>query len=436
MPSKVDFCGDRLRLSAFLRVVGDGMPQRPTRFRRHLRDNGSSPECLNHRDTDYSCAQTIPAQESVHIGPSNDSCIFHTTRSSSPEQSMLTSNVRLSLATTHNDNEDELWRPEDAQPTHTQQPATQQTPVAGVTKSPGKPHKAPSTQKRRRLPVNELALLQIMSSDDLPKPNEADRACPTPVSAIDPIEDGQVMSNAPFSRKLPERPVVHRVQKPTPTKDANAAARIPRLRPDHLHATNRSRALNSIPSFAMCSDGFVGAELSVQSTKRIPRPRINTTNRRGLNVLDRGGLNLAHGFLPAPPLEPCEVALIMENQRTHTEDRMSNQVSSRMEETQLFSQHIVLADGNSSQNQPEEQARNQLPDSTTPIRPIPNELNEGPMCRMEPIVISSNSSFDAHGSPWSPHTPSLGSARVPVENKRFEGTMQVISQATRTDHVN
>ena len=51
MPQEADFCGDRLRLSAFLRVVGNGMPKRPTRFRRRVPVTDDSLEPSTHFET-------------------------------------------------------------------------------------------------------------------------------------------------------------------------------------------------------------------------------------------------------------------------------------------------------------------------------------------------------------------------------------------------
>jgi hypothetical protein len=51
MPQEADFYGDRLRLSAFLRVVGNGIPKRPIRFRRRVLVTDNSLEPSTHLET-------------------------------------------------------------------------------------------------------------------------------------------------------------------------------------------------------------------------------------------------------------------------------------------------------------------------------------------------------------------------------------------------
>ena len=171
MPQEADFRGDRLRLSAFLRVVGDGMPQRPTRFKRRSRDVHLGLNSSTHHDTDRTDEVATPAQETACERSSNDVPTLDIARSPSPEQPMLTPEDPLPESAAHNGHQGNRERLEGFQLPNIQQQAAKRTSITTNTKSPKKPRQTSSTRKRRRLPANELALLRTTSSDGLPRPS-------------------------------------------------------------------------------------------------------------------------------------------------------------------------------------------------------------------------------------------------------------------------
>ncbi|CAN9198249.1 unnamed protein product [Alternaria alternata] len=60
-------------------------------------------------------------------------------------------------------------------------------------------NKGLSSNPKRRLPVNELALLRTTTLDGLPTPVDAAVNFTTPIAVIDPIEESQ-MRSADFSQ--------------------------------------------------------------------------------------------------------------------------------------------------------------------------------------------------------------------------------------------
>ncbi len=125
----------------------------------------------------------------------------------------------------------------------------------------------------------------------------------TPVTATNPADDRQCV---PSRKKSPSRLVTQRVQKPTSTKGANVTARTLREQARHRVFKGNNESRSSMSYTAVHSDGFVGTELGIQSTRRTPRPKIINLNRNRMSETGCGGLLLAHGYLPVPLLQPCE----------------------------------------------------------------------------------------------------------------------------------
>lgn len=160
MSPEADFCDGRLRLQAFLRVAEDGMPARPTRFRRRGRAIVKDIEALSqlhHGRADN--IVTLSRQDASNQSSGNASVdIAH---SLTPEASLIGSGG---------------GHPGDCeQPQRVQHPLNQQAEgrvhATIALTSPTKYPNASSTRRRRQIPVNGLALLRTTSSDGLPQPS-------------------------------------------------------------------------------------------------------------------------------------------------------------------------------------------------------------------------------------------------------------------------
>lgn len=166
MPQEADFCGGQLRLSAFLRVVGDGMPRRPTRFKRRLPAVDSALDA----PIDISTDSTVTSVHSaVHKELSKDISLFDIAHSPVPEQLSLEGRSR-GIAFNSGCLRD-CDRPDDGPLSTSQQQAKRQIFNTTKRRSITEPCKTSSARKGRRLPVNELALLRTTASDGLPQPS-------------------------------------------------------------------------------------------------------------------------------------------------------------------------------------------------------------------------------------------------------------------------
>ena len=159
MAHEADFCGDRLRLTAFLRFA-DGVPKRPTRFKRRTRPVEAA-EASRH-------GQSAPIENPL-VGRlvcgefPTDLSVSDIARSATPDE-LLVGTMRDSRS------QRDRGRPDSVQIASIRQAENCATAVA-VAKSPMKSCKTSSTRRRRRLPVNELVLLRTTSSDGLPRPS-------------------------------------------------------------------------------------------------------------------------------------------------------------------------------------------------------------------------------------------------------------------------
>ncbi|KAF2631187.1 hypothetical protein BU25DRAFT_481740 [Macroventuria anomochaeta] len=386
MPQEADFCGDRLRLSAFLRVVGDGMPQRPTRFRRRLRAVDNGVDTSIYHGTDRADHEVPPAERVAREGPSSDVSIFDIARSLSPDQPTLA--------------------PTDLLP------------------------EVPTNSERHVFAA--------------------------PVAAADPIEDSQMLTIAPF-RSPSRQPVAHRVQKPSPARAAISGSPMWILRRQlgHPHSTKfdgaRSRTLPQ-SSFATGSDGFVGAELSIQHTNRPTKAQISNKTRMKKTVPDRGGLVMICGHLPAPPVEHHEGVLAVAEHPMHTGDRAPVHPSTRVVERWPLSQRAIteirkaLSERNarerrnSSPRQQEALVRDQLSNVTAPIRRVSEGSSSAPSdeeCIPNNELDSDNDDDNAHDDSRSPHTFPSGRIRSSIaDTKYFESAMHNLDAAEGSGNMN
>lgn len=161
---EADFCGDRLRLHAFLRVVHEGIPERPARFRRRIQTACDDIGASNYLDSDRTDTIIALSQQDISDKPSNDASVFDIVRSPTPEQALHVPEESLPDTSDHNG-----FQEIGDQTDHAQLPLILR--VDRSVPSPIKVCKTSSTRKRRRLPANELALLRTTSSDGLPQPS-------------------------------------------------------------------------------------------------------------------------------------------------------------------------------------------------------------------------------------------------------------------------
>jgi hypothetical protein len=148
MANEADFAGDRLRLSAFLRIV-QNLPQRPARCRRRapsitVDDHVPAPASND--------AQTVSISATREISPSLDS--------GSEEDTHVPIRGEV-LPETENERDDDAPN----------SPPKQTAPIVYTPKAPQtdpRQHRPSSTTRKRRLPVNELALVRTTTADGLP----------------------------------------------------------------------------------------------------------------------------------------------------------------------------------------------------------------------------------------------------------------------------
>lgn len=166
MTQEADFCGERLRLSAFLRVA-DCMPQRPTRFRRRLVDSNYCLDSSNQRNCSLidvrSPSDQDPALE-------QDPEILNLARSPSLQTPELAAEDLRSPYQSRSKPQSDFNEHEGIQHSLVQRPSAKRSSNPTTIESSQKLRKISSTRKRRRLPVNELALLRTTFSYGLPLP--------------------------------------------------------------------------------------------------------------------------------------------------------------------------------------------------------------------------------------------------------------------------
>ncbi|KAF2658754.1 hypothetical protein K491DRAFT_713238 [Lophiostoma macrostomum CBS 122681] len=302
-----NFCGDRLRLAAFLRVV-DSVPERPSRFRRRLPEGG------NEHETGHGNITAGPSSiEMLALGQSPSSRSSPTARTTTGERqtddSLHTPVSATDDAAIPQDDDpvqDEPFSIPKAQSTttnsHGSESTTLQSSSKGVvvyTSSATKTDprgKAASGTRKRRLPVNELPLVRTTTEDGLPDRSEDDAQVERCITEEDPIEETaepflgrtqQLVSRGASTPKLPTR----RPQRPL-IKKAIAQDR-----------KKKAKALTHAKSAQYCFDGFVGEELSIPSN---PKRKVTVVSKERAVPAERhlpatiGGLCFASGLLPLP----------------------------------------------------------------------------------------------------------------------------------------
>jgi hypothetical protein len=170
MTQEADFCGDRLRLSALLRVVGEGMPQRPTRFRRRLVDPNNSLDSSNQRDSGLPVPKS-PSDPDPALEQCSENTILTVVRSLVLQSPELEAEDLHSASQKGSIPQRDCDQCEHVQQSPVQKQSVKRSSNRTTMKPTQEPRKISSTRKRRHLPVNELALLRTTSSDGLPLPS-------------------------------------------------------------------------------------------------------------------------------------------------------------------------------------------------------------------------------------------------------------------------
>ncbi|KAF3045727.1 hypothetical protein E8E11_006319 [Didymella keratinophila] len=322
MTQEADFCGDRLRLSAFLRVVAEGLPQRPTRFRRRVVDPNHSLDSSTQRDSSLLDAKS-PSDQAPALEQYPENAILKVVRSPSLQAPELAAeDLRFASQNGSNPQSDCSQR-EHVQHSPAQKQSVKRSSSPTTLKPSQKPRKISSTRKRGHLPVNELALLRTMSSDGLPLPSDANHIFAVPVATLDPIEDSQIRSATPL-KDAGGLHRSHRAEKLSPARavEPGRPALLLRERFAHICSAKSQGPQSSTSSghkFATGSDGFAGTELHIQHPASQRRPRTsNRTLKEKKSACNMSELTLASGCLPAPPVEHQHNVLITADSRLHT----------------------------------------------------------------------------------------------------------------------
>jgi hypothetical protein len=170
MADDTNFCGGRLRLAAFLRVVESDMPQRPSRCKRRVLSSRSAQSELPDKDHVVEPCNALMDVLGLAAGARLPA---EAPRSTSIRSTDLNSPILEDKTSNENSG------------THVEKQINKQ-PVASkirerVGKSPKVTHapeaedqstnsRKPSRVKKRRLPVNSLAMIRTTTSDGLPEP--------------------------------------------------------------------------------------------------------------------------------------------------------------------------------------------------------------------------------------------------------------------------
>lgn len=176
MANDADFTGGRLRLTAFLRAVEHGMPQRPSRFRRKVQlPEVASAESNDEPNVVTPCAveTSHPLEDDAVQGMESKSQIVGPSHAGAGHCVPSSQNLGESTFTELEGQESKTSKdpPIDA----TTIPQTDMTAVAQrtATKRPPKQARSPLLPRKIqkiRLPVNCLPLLRTTTSDGLPDP--------------------------------------------------------------------------------------------------------------------------------------------------------------------------------------------------------------------------------------------------------------------------
>ncbi|KAH7394978.1 hypothetical protein DE146DRAFT_66731 [Phaeosphaeria sp. MPI-PUGE-AT-0046c] len=314
MADDTNFSGGRLRLTAFLRAVENGMPQRPSRFRRRMQLSREGTAELN--DSNFFYTPCTGRTDSRHMdnavqgmetdaqkeGPSH-ARVGHRVPSS-PNLEEITS-IDLDGYGSKNP-----WRaPVNAK--SIRQTSETATAHRTATKGPIRQTRSltrPQKSQKRQLPGDCLPLIRTSTSDGLPDPFDARATFAVPITEIDPIHDtqqttallaGEDVAVAQSGKEFAELKVLKDNHRPQQSSSSLVKARKgPYPRPQE---TSTGTNPGSSPSITF-HEGFVGDELTIKPPRRAHH-REKQIPRFLKPIPTRPGLQLATGVLPTPLLE-------------------------------------------------------------------------------------------------------------------------------------
>ncbi|KAH9882138.1 hypothetical protein J1614_001310 [Plenodomus biglobosus] len=294
MAHDVNFVGNRLRLVAFLGVVGQGMPHRPLRFKQ--RDQITDQQARNGRDQAFiECNNTLPMPR-VSIGPTTPSSPVATAitvaqeGSYQKEQPVYTETFNddllspISAQLCNDPGHDDVCTVDGAR-NRVQQPLSPSTSLKRytITKAPSDTKTAglmllgPSRIQKRRLPVHQLALVRTPTYDGLARPVNTWKSTVPLNTVTGSTKKGQVPIAATHIedvKRSDENFPLRHVRSSRQAQNVCSSA----LKP--TRSTKQSRDLRNTPPalapsahqyFKAASDGFVGSELSIISVQMSAR---------------------------------------------------------------------------------------------------------------------------------------------------------------------
>ncbi|KAF2473801.1 uncharacterized protein BDR25DRAFT_125267 [Lindgomyces ingoldianus] len=304
------FCGDRLRMSSFLRVIAN-MPPRPARFRRHEKQADQQSHAM-YDEVGLNQFEELKTHKFSSQNPalaSHDSSteVCDSLARLASAQSLLMVAGRAERSEAENgsapDTGNGVHKPSGAQSTA---PRARKDHYSYQTKTNKSKHASGrrSGTRRRMLPVNELALVRTTTTDGLPDPSEEDVILKSPITEIDPIEDSEVYGDVPAQVRNEATQKSH-LSKGDQVNYTNKATWKSRRR------TKQGRLDVRVLQSVLASDGFVGAEFSIpfRHQKQPNRPQM----KKMVPVAQRG-LILAMGNLPKPSFQSDRLQLVQGSQ--------------------------------------------------------------------------------------------------------------------------
>ncbi|KAH8728724.1 hypothetical protein GQ44DRAFT_824004 [Phaeosphaeriaceae sp. PMI808] len=317
MADDADFYGGRLRLAAFLRVVDNGMPQRPSRFKQRVPLVESQPHELTvHEPSDMEgtdklsnalrsnlslvatdIVQTDSQAEAVfELGISRSStlldqridCDKHDINGRKDRSSVDEKRTRAKATKSSHKNIRDV-----------------QIPAGNKSSSPT--CKASFTRKRQ-LPVNGLALMRTTTSDFLPEPCNSSCISAISITDIDPVEDSQLNSTVANRIRVPNFKsqcdlVLGSTINSSRGREPVLCSLYPVKQPTNTFPITQTLSLrNKIKRYphmglGFMADGFVGSELKAVSIgKPRQRRKVGLPGAKPSTMVAE--LTLATGLLP------------------------------------------------------------------------------------------------------------------------------------------
>ncbi|KAH7089025.1 hypothetical protein FB567DRAFT_323024 [Paraphoma chrysanthemicola] len=339
MCDDANFRGGRLRLTAFLRVVENGIPERPSRFKRRVPSAAPLSETTK-QHMNYIETSSIDTPAHTRCQPSSSGL----PQMSRDVRVVLSSDVARGAPGT-DVSPGGLLNPLTSKvsvhdPLRTSTPAassresgenkteedfnrSETSVVANVIESARAPQKSKkdsnktnshgsSSTRKRRLPVQSLPLVRTITIDGLPDPSDAEDIFAVSINVVDPIDDSQ-MSTLFAVRSCDQglgspRRLTQLKSSPSSSDQGNRHPRSRSCRPRVKQSSSKRRTslykkalTNNLLQTQFVADGFEGDELNITTEKKRRRRAISTRPDPLPGSFPVGAsLALATGMLPSP----------------------------------------------------------------------------------------------------------------------------------------